>query len=107
MEAATYPKLHLPEWFDERSEFETPFRGYLSHAEVELEDGTRYKLFFIDPIRLQQDLEEEVKLGRPYIAEAGLIVLPEVTLEKIREVIRLLPKDDFFQGLKPLSSATR
>ena len=35
---------------------------------------------FYDPVRLQQDLEEEVKAGRPLIAEPGMIVIPEITL---------------------------
>lgn len=97
-----YPKLHLPEGFDERSEYETPFKGYLRDAQVELEDGNRYKVFFIDPVRLRQDLEEEVKLGRPYFAEVGMIVLPRVTVDEAKEAIKFLLRDGFFANLKPL-----
>lgn len=102
MDKNGYPKLRLPHWFNEQSEFEIPFKGYLSHVVVELENGNRYKVLFIDPIRLQQDLEEEEKLGRPFFTEAGMIVLPKVTLEDARKVIQLLWKDGFFEGLKPL-----
>jgi hypothetical protein len=102
MDTTDYPKLLLPEWFDDRSEFETPFRGYLDHVEVELEDGSRYSVIFIDPTRLQQNLEGEVEMGRPYFAEAGMIVLPEVTLEKARAVIKYLAAEGFFAKLKPL-----
>lgn len=102
MKSKKYPILHLPNWFDEQSEFETPFKGYLGNVEVELENGNRYKVFFIDPVRLQQDLSQEISLGRPYYAEAGMIVIPKVTLENVREVINSLWKESFFEGLKPL-----
>jgi hypothetical protein len=92
-----YPKLHLPDWLDERSAFETQYKGYLSHAEVELENGKRHRVFFIDPTRLQRNLDEEVKLGRPYFAEAGMIVLPVVTVEKAKEVIKSLWEIGFFE----------
>lgn len=102
MEASSYPKLHLPEWFDERAEFETTFKGYLNDVEVELEDGDRYRVFFIDPTRLRQDLEEEVRLGMPYFAEVGMIVLPEVTINNAKAAIKSLLEDGFFASLKPL-----
>lgn len=102
METKNYPYLHLPDWFDERAEFEIPFKGYLSHVQVELDNGNRYEVCFIDPIRLQQDLEEEAKMGRPYFAEAGIVVLPEVTLSNARSVIQSLLEDGFFAKLKPL-----
>lgn len=103
METTNYPKLHLPEYFDERAEYETPSKGYLNHVEVELENGNRFRVVFIDPTRLQQDLEDDAKAGRPYFAEAGMIVLPEVTVEKARAVIKYLVEDGFFESLKPCS----
>ena len=48
--------VHFPADYDTQSEFETPMRGYLSEVEVEL-DGVRYRLFFIDPVRLVQELK--------------------------------------------------
>src|SRR6266404_1899873 len=62
----------FPEGFDERQEFEMPSKGYLRDLVVRLEDGAEYQLFFIDPTRLQQDLEADAQEGRDYYAEPGM-----------------------------------
>jgi hypothetical protein len=95
--------LVLPVDYDEQSAFETPSRGYLSGASVRFADGRSYAVFFIDPVRLQQDLEGEAKWGRPYFAEPNLIVLPEVTEQAMRTAVEELAKNGFFQHLKPLT----
>ena len=93
----------FPEDFDEQSAFETPSRGYLSHSIVQLPDGTRYPVFFIDPVRLRQEMEIDAQSGEPFFAEVNMIVLPEVTLERIRTAVETLAEQGFFQHLKPLS----
>src|SRR5690242_7942232 len=80
----------FPEWYDARCEQETPLKGYLSDVEVRLEDGSRFKLHFTDPARLQQTLEDDAATGRPYYTEPGLVVLPEVTMQAIQQVIPAL-----------------
>jgi hypothetical protein len=92
-------RVILPEGFDERAAFEANLKGWLS-AQVELEDGDRYAVYFSDLIRLQQDLEENVKLGKPCFAEPGLIVLPEVTVEAVEGVVQILWNQGFFANLK-------
>ncbi len=92
----------FPDWYDARCEFETPSKGYLADVEVHLEDGTRYKLYFSDPIRLQQTLEDDAASGRPYYTEPGLIVLPEVTTSAIQQAVPGLLRDGYFQTLKPI-----
>jgi hypothetical protein len=89
----------FPADYDSQSEFETPLRGYLSEVTVEL-DGSRYQLFFIDPVRLGQELQSNIDSGRLYFAEPNLIVLPEVTTEGIRKAVEGLARDGFFQHLK-------
>lgn len=93
----------FPEWYDARCEQETLLKGYLSDVEVRLEDGSRYKLYFTDPIRLQQTLEDDAVSGRVYYAEPGLIVLPEVTTEAIRQAVSGLLRDEYFRHLKPIA----
>ncbi|HEY7311546.1 MAG TPA: hypothetical protein VH643_19440 [Gemmataceae bacterium] len=93
----------FPEWYDARCEHETPFKGYLSDVVVRLEDGARYKLYFIDPVRLRQTLEEEATLGKRYYTEPGLVVVPEVTTQAIQQVIPGLLRDGYFQTLKPMA----
>lgn len=95
-----YPKVIFPEGFDEKAAFEMPFKGY-SRAYVEFESGIRYHLYFCDPIRLQQDLADEVEIGKLYFAESGMVILPEVTVKSIEMVVQALWKEKFFDHLKP------
>jgi hypothetical protein len=89
----------FPADYDAQSEFETPFRGYLSDVEVESE-GRRYRLYFIDPVRLAQELKANIDSGRSYFAEPNLIILPEVTTDTIKNAVEGLARDGFFQQLK-------
>ena len=91
--------VQFPADYDAQSEFETPLRGYLSEVEVEL-DGLRYRLFFIDPVRLEQELQSNVESGRAYFAEPNLVVLPEITTEAIKKAVEGLARDGYFEHLK-------
>src|SRR5260221_1330223 len=95
-EKSFVPKIIFPDSFDERAKAEMPLRGCLSHVMVELEDGTRYPVDFIDPTRLAQEVGDNIRLNIPCYAEPGLIVLPEVTLESIEEAVGYLHRHDFF-----------
>jgi len=57
-----------------------------------LDDGCRYAVYFSDPMRLQQDVDEAVKSGRPCFAEPGLIIVPEVTVQTIQDAVQFLWK---------------
>jgi hypothetical protein len=92
--------FHVP--FGERAAFETRDRGYLSHVSAKLPDGSVYPVFFYDAGRLAQDLEESAKHGRPYIADPGMIVVPEVTIEYMRQSVQMLARDGFFTYLKTI-----
>jgi hypothetical protein len=97
-------QIRFPADYDAQSGFETPMRGYLSGVLVELENGLRYPVFFYDPIRLRQDIEAESALGRPYLAEPGMIILPEVTTDAIRQAVAGLVQDGFFEHVKPVET---
>src|SRR5262249_15607909 len=92
----------FPDDYDAQSASETPSRGYLSDVVIQLEDGSRYQLFFIDPVRLQQELADQVNLGRTYWAEPNVVVLPRVTTEAIHQAVEGLAAESFFRRLKPL-----
>lgn len=94
--------VEFPADFDDRAEYETPRKGFLGDVVIRFDDGTRYSLFFMDPVRLQQELAMDVEAGRPYLAEPNLIVLPEVTPAAIQKAVEGLVKDNFFLHLKPL-----
>jgi hypothetical protein len=67
-----------------------------------LKNGQRYKLFFYDPVRMRQDLEAEIRSGKPCLAEPNVILLPEVTTENIEKAVQGLLQDHFFEHLKPI-----
>jgi hypothetical protein len=95
--------IRFPEWYDDRAEFEATSKGYLGEVVVRLADGSRYQLYFIDPVRLGQDLDAEVQSGRNCLAEPALVVLPEVTTEAVRKAVPELIQSGYFRHLKPLA----
>ena len=97
--------LHLPEGFDDRSEWEMPARGYLSDAVVELSNGRKYAIAFYDPTRLQQELDLGAAHGINWVADPGLVVVPIVNRETILDVLTKLLDDGFFECQKPLSDS--
>lgn len=102
MIAATEPyTLIFPEWYDERAEFETPHKGFLNDVVVQTPTGNRYRLFFSDPVRLQQTLDADAKRGRAYFTEPGLVVLPQVTSDAIRAAVAGLWREGYFDYVKP------
>lgn len=95
----TWPKLVFEFGFGPREEFEAKARGYLHHVLVELPDHSKYRVVFYDNVRLTQDLEEESRQGRPFVAEPGMIVVPEVTREHMLFAVAQLYKAGYFTQL--------
>jgi hypothetical protein len=96
----TYPRLIFDETFDERARFEAKARGYLSHVKVVLSDESAYPVVFYDCARLGQELAYEVSSGRMCVADIGMIVLAEVTVENMDIAVRKLAREGFFKGLR-------
>ena len=99
MKTQSGPRVIFPAGFDERAAVEAPLKGWLS-VQVELVDGCRYTVYFSDPMRLQQDVDDAVHNGRPCFAEPGLIIVPEVTVQTIQDAVQFLWKQGFFTLLK-------
>lgn len=97
MSSEQYPLLIFECPYDERLAFEAEARGHLGGVTVELADGSRHRVFYYDPVRLQQDLNTEADLGRPFIAEKGMIVLKAITLENMQNAVDQLAKEGYFQ----------
>jgi hypothetical protein len=93
--------ITFPEGYDAQAEFEAPFRGYLPDVIVQLEDGSRRRLSFIDPARLGQNLFSNAQNGRAYYAEPGLVILPEVSTEAIHKAVHGLWEDGYFTSSGP------
>ena len=62
------PRLVFPDGFTERDELEMKSKGFL-YACLECDDGCRYQVMFIDPVRLARDIEVTVQSGQPYYYE--------------------------------------
>ena len=92
------PRVIFPEGFDERAALEISLKGWLG-VQVELADGCRYTVYFSDPLRLQQDVDEAVQSGKPCFAEPGLVIVPEVTVETIQDAVQFLWQQGFFTSL--------
>ena len=98
MNSVQYPRLILPEGFNERSAYEANAKGWMV-AQLEADDGRRYPLFFYDPVRLQQDLETYIEDGEACLAEPGMIVLPEITIEAAERAVAFLWRRGYFASL--------
>lgn len=104
--ATTEYCIHLPGDFDQRDEYEMPLRGYCSDVVVQLANGNRYPLYFYDPVRLRQTVESDASAGRPYYTERGLVIVPEVTMDMIRQAVAGLFQSGYFATQLPLASPT-
>ena len=100
MTATATFQVVFPKWYDDRGEWEAEAKGWLDGVEVHFANGEVKPLFFYDPVRLAQDLDAEAKLGKPYIAYPGLIVIPAITREAILSVVAKLVDNDFFPTYK-------
>ncbi|MGH7192564.1 MAG: hypothetical protein ACREJM_03410, partial [Candidatus Saccharimonadales bacterium] len=92
--------------FDQLDAFNALGAGYRGAVTVELEDRSRYSVVFYDIVRLQQDLDEELKQGAPFIAEPGMIVLTEVSLDNMKAAVSQLQDQGYFSRLKSEGGAS-
>ena len=96
MEEESYPKLLFDFDYNERVASEARDRGSLGGTHVQLSDGSRHPVFFYDGECIPQELAALSRWNRPFIAEKGLIVLDEITLDKMLFAVRVLAKEGFF-----------
>lgn len=99
--ALKLPKLIFKEEFNERLAFDVAQKGWCGIAMVELPEGGKVDVFFYAPARLAQDLETDTRTGHPYVAEPGLIVVPEVTLPYMEVAVEQLYKQGYFKNFVP------
>jgi hypothetical protein len=95
------PRLVFPDGFTERDEWEMARKGFV-YAFLESQDGCRYQVMFIDPVRLAQDIEATLQSGQPYYYEFGQVVVPEVTVPAITKIIPLLVDEGYLERHVPV-----
>jgi hypothetical protein len=95
------PRLVFPDGFTDRDEWEMERKGYV-YAFLECEDGCRYQVMFIDPVRLSQDIEATLQSGQSYYYEFGQVIVPEVTISSITKIIPLLVEEGYLDRHLPV-----
>jgi hypothetical protein len=96
------PRLVFPEGFTDCDEWEMEGKGYV-YAFLECEDGRRYQVLFIDPVRLAQDIEATLQSGQSYYYEFGQVVVPEVTIPALTKVIPHLVEEGYLESHLPVN----
>lgn len=95
------PRFVFSDGFTERDEWEKERKGFV-HAFLECDDGCRFQVMFIDPVRLAQDVEATLQSGQPYYSEFGQVVVPEVTVAAITKIIPLVVEDGYLERHLPV-----
>ena len=95
------PRLVFPDGFTDRDEWEMARKGFV-YAFLECQDGSRYQVMFIDPVRLSQDIEATLQSGQPYYYEFGQVVVPDVTVLAINKIIPLLVNEGYLERHLPV-----
>ena len=78
-------------------------RGYRSHVLVEVNGSFLYPVTFYTASRLKGELDISARNGEPYIAETGMIVLHELTLEAMQTAVQAMCNAGYFDYMLPLS----
>jgi len=86
-------------WSEQEAE-ESLLKGYRNDVLVTV-NNLVYKLYFIDPTRLKQDLDSEIAIGYPYLAIPNLIVISSITQGAIEQTVEVLHLEGYFNSIKP------
>ncbi len=105
MEETEYPLLSLDCEFDEPIAIDVEQKGFFDCAAFTLADGSRYRIHFCDPERLAVDLGAEQRLGNVCIGLPGLVIVPRVTVEYMKEAAKQLLKEGYFASLRPINES--
>jgi hypothetical protein len=82
--------IDFPEGFDE-FEWEAEAKGWLQGAVVTI-NRRRYRVTFYDPIRLAQDIEDELQEKSVYL-ESNVLVVASITREQMRAAVEVVAKN--------------
>ncbi len=77
--------------------------GYRGDAVVELADGDTFPVYFYEPDAVREELEARSKSGfGRFVAEPGLVIVPEITLVNMKSSVRELIEVGYFNHLRPV-----
>ncbi len=77
--------------------------GYRGDVVVELGDGGVFPVYFYEPDAIREELDARTRSGfGQFIAEPGLVVIPEITLDRMKSSILELIEVGYFTHLAPV-----
>jgi hypothetical protein len=98
------PILILPEDFGERDIWENEGSGCWLHVVVQTPDGRRFRMNFYTPIRIAQSVEAIRKTQGHVFFESNLVVLDDITIERVQYAINDLWEIGEFASMLPMPS---
>lgn len=90
--------LQFPAGFEDYA-WEVEAKGWLTGVVAVIEER-RYTLTVYDPVRLAQDLDEELKDSKAFF-EPNLVVVTSVTRERIAAAVQEIVRTGRLVGLRP------
>ena len=99
MDDRNTPRLTFTEDFDHELADLVEMKGWCGLGVVELPDGKRVEVTFVEPARLASDLESTLKSGNCCIADPGMIVIPRITRDHMEAAVQELYKSGYFERL--------
>ena len=77
-----------------------PF-GYRGDVVVEIADGEAFPVYFYEPDAIREELDGRIKSGfGQFVAEPGLVVIPEITLAGMKSSVLELVEIGYFDHLR-------
>src|SRR5215813_1452487 len=96
---AEYPRLVFAHDVDDR---DLAPHGYRGDVLVELVDGEAFPVYFYEPNAVREELDARARSGfGHFVAEPGLVVIPEITLAGMKSAVLELIKVGYFTYLRP------
>ena len=99
MEDKNTARLTFTKEFNEELADLAEMKGWCGLGVVELPDGKRLEVTFIEPARLASDLESTLKSGGACIADPAMIVIPRITRDHMEAAVHELHKSGYFEQL--------
>jgi hypothetical protein len=97
---AEYPRLVFAHHVDDR---DIAPHGYRGDVVVELADGEAFPVYFYEPDAVREELDGRIGAGfGRFVAEPGLVVIPEITLAGMKSSVLELIEVGYFAHLKPV-----
>jgi hypothetical protein len=104
-DGAEYPRLVFAHDADDR---DIAPHGYRGDVVVELADGEAFPVYFYEPDAIREELEGRIRSGfGQFVAEPGLVVIPEITMANMRSSVLELIEVGYFAHLRPVWAKAR